>query len=141
MRRWPTTPGSPPSRRSGPSAGSIRSSELDFPLDPAATGIDDLLRLPGQVDRLRLTLARRPQGTASAHLSWDVTALTSPVRQGRHQARTTVPLLMAPLGVLGLVVLWMALTTAAEQRRPEVAVARLRGRGVRVLVRTCCVSC
>jgi hypothetical protein len=106
-------------------------SELDFPLDPAATGVDELLRLPGQADRLRLALAQRPKDTATAHLSWDVTALTSPVRQGRHQARTTVPLLMAPLGVLGLVVLWMALTTAAEQRRPEVAVARLRGRGVR----------
>jgi len=106
-------------------------SELDFPLDPGATGIDQLLRLPPQADRLRLALARRPKGAASAHLSWDVTALTQPVLEGRRQARTTVPLLMAPLGVLGLVVLWMALTTAAEQRRPEVAVARLRGRGVR----------
>ncbi|HET6165572.1 MAG TPA: FtsX-like permease family protein, partial [Marmoricola sp.] len=53
------------------------------------------------------------------------------VRTAQHQARVTIPALMVPLGALGLVVLWMALGSAVEQRRPEVAVARLRGRGAR----------
>jgi predicted lysophospholipase L1 biosynthesis ABC-type transport system permease subunit len=48
---------------------------------------------------------------------------------GRRQALVTVPLLMIQLGLLALFVLGLTLGAAVEQRRPEVAVARLRGAG------------
>ena len=41
----------------------------------------------------------------------------------------TIPLLMLQLGLLAVVVLWLVLAAATEQRRPEVALALLRGRG------------
>lgn len=53
------------------------------------------------------------------------------VRVGREQASVTVPLLMTQLGLLLGCVLWLVLAAAADQRRGEVAVARLRGRGSR----------
>ena len=57
-------------------------------------------------------------------------AEASALRRAQHQAEVVVPLLMVPLGLLGLVVLWFVLGTAAEQRRPELALTRLRGQGV-----------
>ncbi len=53
------------------------------------------------------------------------------VRAQRSQSRITVPLLMAQLCLLAVVVLWLVLMAVTEQRRPEVALARLRGRGRR----------
>jgi hypothetical protein len=46
-------------------------------------------------------------------------------------ARVLVPLILAPLATLCLVVLWLVLVTITDLRRAEVAVARLRGQGVR----------
>lgn len=57
--------------------------------------------------------------------------LTEEVRTQTNQADRTVPLLMAPVVVLALFVLWLVLAAATEQRRGQVAVARLRGRGPR----------
>ncbi len=48
----------------------------------------------------------------------------------RDQARTVIPLLAVQLAVLGIVVLAFVCAAAAEQRRPEIALARLRGHGV-----------
>ena len=57
--------------------------------------------------------------------------ITTQIRAQTRQADRTVPLLMAPVAVLSLLVLWLVLAAATEQRRGEVAVARLRGRGPR----------
>ncbi|SFB79564.1 FtsX-like permease family protein [Nocardioides terrae] len=46
-------------------------------------------------------------------------------------SRVLVPLILAPLATLCLVVLWLVLVTITDLRRSEVAVARLRGQGVR----------
>ena len=51
------------------------------------------------------------------------------VNRGRDQAALIVPLLMAQLVLLAVVVLRLVLAAAIEQRRPEVALARMRGRG------------
>jgi putative ABC transport system permease protein len=53
------------------------------------------------------------------------------IESAHDQARVTVPLLMLQLGLLAVVVLWLVLGAAIEQRRPEIALARLRGRGLR----------
>lgn len=56
-------------------------------------------------------------------------AITATVEEGHRQALVTVPLLMIQLGLLALFVLGLVLGAAVEQRRPEVALARLRGSG------------
>lgn len=55
--------------------------------------------------------------------------LADTVRTQVDQAHRTVPLLLAPMGVLSVFVLWLVLSAATSSRRGEVAVARLRGRG------------
>lgn len=107
------------------------SSQVDLGLDRAGIGIDEFLRLGPAVTALQRSPAARPPGSAPVDVLSAIPSLVDTVRTGRDQARVTVPALVVPLGVLGLVVLWMALGAAAEQRRPELAVARLRGRGVR----------
>jgi hypothetical protein len=105
--------------------------QADLPLDRARTGVDELLRVGPAAEALQYAMSRRPADVATVRARSDLGTVADRVREGRSQARVTVPLLMLPLGILGLVVLWMALGAAAEQRRPEVALARLRGRGVR----------
>ena len=50
---------------------------------------------------------------------------------GQRQAAVLVPLLLGQLALLAVVVLGLAAAAAVEQRRPEIAIARLRGRGRR----------
>ena len=66
-----------------------------------------------------------------------MTALLGGIRDGQQQVRVIVPLLMAQLGLLAAAMLLSVAAAAVEQRRPEVALARLRGRsrdGARWLV-------
>ena len=63
------------------------------------------------------------------HVLTHLDEVTEDVRAQTRQAHRTVPLLMAPMAVLTLFVLWLVLGAATQQRRGEVAVARLRGRG------------
>ncbi len=53
------------------------------------------------------------------------------VAAGQAQVRLIVPLLMAQLGLLAVVVLASVCSAAVDQRRAEIALARLRGRGPR----------
>ncbi len=55
--------------------------------------------------------------------------LVDSVLEGQRQARTIVPLLIGQLAVLAVVVLGLVAAAAVEQRRPELALGRLRGRG------------
>jgi hypothetical protein len=58
-----------------------------------------------------------------------VSDLVAGVIEGQRQARTIVPLLVGQLAVLAVVVLGLVAAAAVEQRRPELALGRLRGRG------------
>jgi hypothetical protein len=108
---------------------------VDIPLVAGRVGIDQIGPL-GQAVR---GLAAYPMGIerAATHVADTVTvdsglpAIADEVRVGSTQAGVTVPLLMAQLGLLLGCVLWLVLVAAADQRRGEVAVARLRGRGAR----------
>lgn len=51
------------------------------------------------------------------------------VQEGRRQAGLLVTLLLAQLALLSVTVLGLAAAAAVETRRPEMALARLRGRG------------
>ncbi len=107
----------------------------DLPLLPERVGSDDIAELGAAV----ADLVEHPLGVARAgsRVAATVTvrsglpAIAQEARVGATQAAVTVPLLMAQLGLLLICVLWLVLVAAADQRRAEVAVARLRGRGAR----------
>lgn len=67
-------------------------------------------------------------GVNGALVESPLPALVEQVRNGQEQVRVIVPLLMAQLGLLAAAVLLLVAQAAVEQRRPEVALARLRGR-------------
>ena len=108
---------------------------LDFPLVGDRVGVDEI----GSLGTTISGLAEYPMGVerAATHASETVTvrsglpAMADEARVGSEQAAVTVPLLMAQMGLLLVCVLWLVLVSAADQRRGEVAVARLRGRGSR----------
>ncbi|HZB47623.1 MAG TPA: hypothetical protein VE547_00885, partial [Mycobacteriales bacterium] len=110
---------------------------VTYPLDRSAVGVDEIVRtgavVAGMADRSRLQVddLGDPVGDTevSATVESGLPAIASTVDRGRDQARVTVPLLMTQLGLLALFVLGLTLGAAVEQRRPEVAVARLRGAG------------
>ncbi|PKH44286.1 FtsX-like permease family protein [Nocardioides alpinus] len=88
--------------------------------------VDEVLALGDRLRELARTV--RAEGE-NLTVDSDLGALTDDVRAQTAQAHRTVPLLMAPMAVLTVFVLWLVLAAATEQRRREVAVARLRGRG------------
>jgi putative ABC transport system permease protein len=53
------------------------------------------------------------------------------IQAERKQATTIIPLVMVQVALFGVVVLALALAAVADQRRPELAVARLRGSSAR----------
>ncbi len=89
-------------------------------------GVDEVLALGGAVEALAREVRTVGQ---DLHVDSQLEAVTGSVRAQTDQAHRTVPLLMAPMAVLSVFVLWLVLGAATEQRRREVAVARLRGRG------------
>ncbi len=88
--------------------------------------VDEVLALGDEVRDLMREV--RSSG-ADLHVDSGLDAVTEAVRAQTRLAHRTVPLLMTPVAVLTLFVLWLVLAAATEQRRREVAVARLRGRG------------
>ncbi|MDF1606310.1 FtsX-like permease family protein [Nocardioides sp. YIM 152315] len=107
----------------------VRESSAGYLLDTEAVDVDDLIALGAAVDALAHT--RPDVGQAPLRVVSDLPGLASSVQDQIDQSRVTVPLLMAQLCLLAVVVLWLVLLAITEQRRPEVAIARLRGRGGR----------
>lgn len=83
----------------------------------------------GNLDQMADILRTRPGGTQSGVVveSQLPEAITA-VRGGQDKLRVIVPLLMAQLGLLAAAILILVAQAAVEQRRPESALARLRGR-------------
>lgn len=103
-----------------------RTSTFQVPLRAGALTIDAMGRVAGQVDR---ALHPDPSKLATVSFASDLPAVIADVRRGQQQVRLIVPLLLGQLAVLALVVLWLLLRAAVGQRRPEVALAKLRGQG------------
>jgi hypothetical protein len=101
-------------------------SRVGYLVDQRRIGVDELL---DAADRLRATGLALRRATTPTHLATDLPALAAVVRTQDAQGHRTVPLLMVQLGLLFVVVLWLVLTAATDQRRQEVALARLRGSG------------
>jgi len=68
------------------------------------------------------------EGVDGALVQTQLPRIIDGIRVGQHQLRVIVPLLMAQLGLLAAAILLLVAQAAVEQRRPEVALARLRGR-------------
>ncbi|HXH78944.1 ABC transporter permease [Nocardioides sp.] len=91
-------------------------------------GVDEVLALGAAVQEMGVEASGRG---SDIEVHTGLGDLTGEVRTQVLQGDRTVPLLMAPVAVLALFVLWLVLAAATEQRRGQVAVARLRGRGPR----------
>jgi hypothetical protein len=70
-------------------------------------------------------------GTVGGSAASSIGPLLDSTIEQRDQSRSVIPLLAAQLAVLGIVVLAFVCAAATEQRRPEIALARLRGHGSR----------
>ena len=123
LRRWPGRPAPPP----------------DLAPDHLLGGVVSRHRRPRRPGRAsdpssRASNGRGPPRTPAAcglRIATDIPPLSEQVATGSEQGRTTVVVLVVQLLVLVAVVLWMVLVAATDDRRPEVALARLRGRGRR----------
>lgn len=111
---------------------------VTFPLDRPAVRVDEVERAGAVVTAMSAEarvqvddLGYRVNGSDAvlADVQSGLPRLGGTIDRGRRQALVTVPLLMSQLGLLALFVLVLTLGAAVEQRRPEVAVARLRGAG------------
>lgn len=100
---------------------------LTYVLRRDRLGVDEL---PALVAGVRAAEERLPDGPTSPRLRSGLDQLGRTVVLGQEQASLLVPLLMGQLSLLALVVLGLASSAAVEQRRPEIALARLRGKGV-----------
>ncbi|GAA4400461.1 hypothetical protein GCM10023168_09210 [Fodinibacter luteus] len=90
------------------------------------------------LDRSRVTLTTVPRISESLEgldrvregvtVTTPLPDLVSSIASGREVVRTLVPLLLAQLALLAVTVLALVAHAAVEQRRPEIALARLRGR-------------
>ncbi|RLV49321.1 FtsX-like permease family protein [Nocardioides mangrovicus] len=102
----------------------------DLGLQPHTMGVDELLASGSAISRLVRRYRSDPGFSAAAfRLYSGLPGIAANMRHQREQSQVTIPLLTVQLGVLAVVVLWLVLGAATEQRRPEVAVAVLRGRG------------
>ena len=101
-------------------------SHLDLPLLPRRLDL-------ASVDRVRGATAAvdRRVRTVGATASSGLAPLLDRVAPQRRQVGTVVPLLAVQLAVLGIVVLTFVCAAGTEARRPEIALARLRGHGSR----------
>ncbi len=94
---------------------------VQLPLDPSRATLDSLPRAAAASDRL----AKDDPGIS---VSQSATELVDEVSVARSQTAIIVPFVALQLGLLAVVVLFLVAQAAVEQRRHDVALARLRGR-------------
>jgi putative ABC transport system permease protein len=106
-------------------------SSASWPLNLGEVDVDALMKIGPQVQALHDKTLSADDEDDGMLLDTDLHLLAHQVSDERGQARTTVGVLMAQLVVLVGIVLWMVLGSATDDRRRELALARLRGRGRR----------
>ena len=99
---------------------------LVIALDLEAVDLSGLAGLATATERID-----RRARTVDAAAVGDLAPLLGAARGQGDQARQVVPVLVVQLAMLGAVVLAFVCAAATDQRRPEIALARLRGHGTR----------
>lgn len=100
--------------------------EVTYLLDTQAITLDGL---PDIVPAVAAASVAGQRGTPAVDVQTRIGDLAAGVVEGQRQARLIVPLVMGQIGLLAVVVLGLVAASAVEQRRPELALIRLRGRG------------
>ena len=98
-------------------------STLSFPLRRELLSVDNLDEVTGVVGARASTSSQ-----SGALVESELPLVIRAVSGGQSQLRVIVPLLMAQLALLAGAILLLVAQAAVEQRRPEAALARLRGR-------------
>jgi hypothetical protein len=99
---------------------------LTFPLRKQLIGLGNLSQVSAALSAPSTRAAG--EGVNGAVVETQLPEVISSIRLGQDRVRVIVPLLMAQLGLLAAAILLLVAQAAVEQRRPEVALARLRGR-------------
>lgn len=104
-----------------------------FPLRVAAVGPDDLSTLRSELARLSAPgIARSDEFPRSqAMVQTGLPDLLTAIDQGRRDARRQILALGVQIALLAALCFLVVVLAAADQRRPELALSRLRGNGVR----------
>lgn len=92
---------------------------IDHAVDPSALSVGSLAAATSAVSS-----SPRP---AEIRIRSGLPAVSNDVARAGADLRIIVPLLSAQVALLGVTALWTALASAAEQRRPEVGLSRIRG--------------
>ncbi|MEU4295183.1 FtsX-like permease family protein [Kribbella sp. NPDC026596] len=95
---------------------------LDTRPAPGVARLDDLDRLEAASSAVKVKATELGAENTSG-----LQGVLERIRNERAQAATIIPLVMVQVALFGLVVLALALAVVVDQRRPEIAVARLRG--------------
>ena len=113
-----------PGRRAASWLGLLSSASLAL---APGTGVDEVRDLGGPL----ATFAGAPAGETGLRVAahTGLTDVVTDLGRDTEQVAVTVPLLVGQLGLVLAWLLWIVLSALAQQRRPEVALARLRGRG------------
>jgi putative ABC transport system permease protein len=99
--------------------------EIDVPLRVDRVHLDDIAMLRKGLNALTASGSDPNSGVT---LSSSLSSVFDQVATGRRAARSVIPALAAETALLVLVVIGIVVAAGAEQRRPEFALARLRGR-------------
>lgn len=117
--------------RRGSTAGSSRpfSYFADLPVPPGRIGIDTSQRLLQAIDAITARIdAAHPAGDPNrGSVRSKLASFLEQADAGRRQSRVIIPTLAVQLALVVLVVLGLVVAVGVDQRRPELALARLRG--------------
>ncbi|HEY0167350.1 MAG TPA: FtsX-like permease family protein [Jatrophihabitans sp.] len=108
----------------------------DLPVPPERVGIEDSQRLLRAVEAItaRIDAAHPPGDPNRGSVESRLVSFLEQADAGRRQSRVIIPTLAVQLALVVLVVLGLVVSVGVEQRRPELALARLRGQSKRTAV-------
>lgn len=111
--------------------------QVDLPVPASRIGVEQSQRLVQALDGIQERIdAAHPQGDPlRGQLTSRLGSLLSQAEAGRRQSRVIIPTLAVQLALVVLVVLGLVLAVGIDQRRPELALARLRGQSRAVAAR------
>ena len=95
---------------------------------PGVARLDDLSRMQ---DATRTVNGNAMELGVPAEVTTSLTPLIDQIQADRKQATTIIPLVMVQVALFAIVVLALALAAVVDQRRPEIALSRLRGSAAR----------